>query len=197
MLLGGFKGIPRPKGCPYPSDWKRDVEFLSQQSLLLGFRSKGQEDMHSQAVHTLHLLKSTLCIVAALFLVIWGSASSGAESNDPALLQKSATRILENIIQSVFEGDYALYTHDFSAMMKKTQDRDAFLLLQRNLQKALGKFKSVEYLGSYQQVGQIITLFKGHFTKEKDDVLIKLVLEEDGRAFRVTGLWFDAPSLEK
>ena len=55
----------------------------------------------------------------------------------------------------------------------------------------------MEYLGSYKQLGQIITLFKGHFSKEKDDVLIKLVLEPHDGEFKVTGLWFDAPSLEK
>lgn len=81
--------------------------------------------------------------------------------------------------------------------MKQAQDREAFLLLQRSLQKHLGKLKSVEYLGSYKQLGQIITLFKANFIKEKDDVLIKLVLEDKNGEFRVTGLWFDAPSMEK
>jgi hypothetical protein len=156
-----------------------------------------QEDMHSQAIRTYRPLKSTIFAVAVTLLAIWSSNAARAEDGDPEHLRESASRILASVIQSVFEGDYDVYTRDFSPMMKKTQDRDAFLLLQRNLQKALGKLKLMEYLGSYKQLGQTVTLFKGRFSKEKDDVLIKLVLEEHGGEYKVSGLWFDAPSLEK
>ena len=44
--------------------------------------------------------------------------------------------------------------------MKKAQSRETFLDLQKRLQKKLGKFKSMEYLGYYEQYGKIITLFK-------------------------------------
>lgn len=142
-------------------------------------------------------LKSRTYILVAVFLAVLASASSAVGRDDPEFLQTSALNIFENIIQGTSQGDYDLFTRNFSPMMKQAQDREAFLLLQRNLQKNLGKLKSVEYLGSYRQLGQIITLFKANFSKEKDDVLIKLVLEERNGEFKVTGLWFDAPSMEK
>ncbi len=154
------------------------------------------KDMHSQAIRTYPFLRS-IVIVVPILLAMWFSPPAKAEDNDPELLRESASRILGSLIQSVFEGDFNSYTRDFSPAMKKAQNREAFLLLQRNLQKALGKLKTMEYLGSYKQLGEYITLFKGRFSKEKDDVLIKLVLEEHGGEYHVTGLWFDAPSLEK
>jgi Zn-dependent protease with chaperone function len=153
--------------------------------------------MHSQAIRTHNPLKSMIFIVAAALLGMLVFAPVSAENNDPEYLRESASRMLGSLIQSVFEGDFTSYTRDFSPAMKKAQDREAFLLLQRNLQKSLGKLKTMEYLGSYRQLGENITLFKGRFSKEKDDVLIKLVLEEHGGEYQVTGLWFDAPSLEK
>jgi hypothetical protein len=142
-------------------------------------------------------LKSRAYIFAAVFLAGLASAAFAAGTKDPETLQTSALNILENILQGTSQGDYNLYARNFSSIMKQAQDREAFLLLQRNLQRHLGKLNSVEYLGFYRQLGQIITLFKANFSKEKDDVLIKLVLEDKNGEFRVTGLWFDAPSMEK
>ena len=55
----------------------------------------------------------------------------------------------------------------------------------------------MEYLGFYEQYGKIITLFKARFTKEKEDVLIKLVFDSKEREPLIDGLWFDSPSLVK
>ena len=81
--------------------------------------------------------------------------------------------------------------------MKQSQTRENFLDLQRSLQKAVGKFQSLEYLGFYSQYGNLITLFKARFSKDKDDVLIRLVMEGYGDDSKITGLWFDSPALEK
>jgi hypothetical protein len=112
-------------------------------------------------------------------------------------LATEATDTLRGILKGIAEGDYELYSRDFSENMKRGQSRDEFLQLQRKFQRSLGKFKSMDYLGYYLQYGDSITLFKARFTREKHDVLIKLVL--DGKASHpvVTGLWFDSPSLSK
>jgi len=99
-------------------------------------------------------------------------------------------------MEGVTEGDYEKYTKDFSDTMRKSTDRESFLQLQSNLRKTLGKFQSMEYLGFYVQEKQLIALFKARFSKEKDDVLVNLVLDGH-KAPKVTGLWFDAPSLRK
>ncbi len=112
-------------------------------------------------------------------------------------IEGEATRIVTEIIKGISAGDYQLYIGNFSEKLKKAQNRETFLLIQKSMQKRLGKFRSVTYLGHYVQSGNTITLFKARFKKDKDDVLIKLVLRGKGANLRVTGIWFDSPRLSK
>jgi hypothetical protein len=117
------------------------------------------------------------------------------DTADP--IEGEATRIVTEIIKGISEGDYKRYIGNFSKKLKKAQSRETFLLIQKSMQKSLGKFRSVKYLGHYVQSGNTITLFKARFKKDKDDVLIKLVLRGKGANLRVTGIWFDSPRLSK
>jgi hypothetical protein len=140
--------------------------------------------------------RKALCAVG-LVLVLAGIASAKESKIDPDFVASRATAVVHRIVQGLSEGDYSLFTQDFSKAMKDAQTRDSFLELQRKLQKSLGKFQSLEYLGYYEQYGGIITLFKARFRKEKEDVLIKVVLDGKKAEPQVTGLWFESPSLEK
>ncbi len=122
--------------------------------------------------------------------------SAAAKGPDSILIETQSTAIVRSIMQGITEGDYQKYTKDFSAAMQKSSDHESFLQLQSNLRKHVGKFKSIEYIGFYVQEGFFITLFKARFSKEKDDVLVNLVLDRH-KDPKVTGLWFDAPSLRK
>lgn len=144
-----------------------------------------------------HRSALSLPVVVALVLVVvcmaWGHAIA-AQGHDPKVIEEKAIPILHGILDGIFEGDYGKYTKEFSETLRKSSDRESFLQLQSNLRKHAGKFKSVEYIGYYEQQGFIITLFKAHFSKVKDDVLVNLVL--DGHVDpKVTGVWFDAPAL--
>ncbi len=143
-----------------------------------------------------HTKNTFLALVLILFLFP-GVTQAAEFAGDADQIKEQATAILERIVQAISEGDYELYTRDFSKQMKNAQDRQSFLQLQSNLQRSLGKFKSLEYLGFYIQYGGAITLFKVRFSKEKEDVLIKLVLDSKKSPPQVTGLWFDSPALEK
>jgi hypothetical protein len=126
-----------------------------------------------------------------------GIAVKNTADNSGDSTEEQATTILRQIIRGISEGDYAMFNRHFSKVMKASQPREHFLLLQKGIQKSLGKFKSLDYLGYYVQGGNRITLFKARFSKEKDDVLVRLVLDGKGSEPKVNGLWFDAPSLEK
>jgi len=143
-------------------------------------------------------------------LTVKESDSGAAESAEPSAEQHSQSEskdntpdsgrpeaILKEIIRGISEGDYAMYTRNFSDQLKVTQKREDFLQLQRDIQKKLGIPKSVGYLGFYVQEGSKIILFKARFGRHKDDVLIRLVMDKDAANPKVTGLWFDSPALEK
>ena len=138
------------------------------------------------------LLLSILCVFS---LSHAGAATVNVD--DPEQIRTRATILIEEIIQGISEGDYALYSRRFSQLMKESQTRENFLELQRSLQKAIGKFQSLQYLGFYAQHGNLITLFKARLSKDKDDLLIRLVMEGYAADSKVTGLWFDSPALEK
>jgi hypothetical protein len=114
-----------------------------------------------------------------------------------AAVARASTEVLQNILDGIAQGDFAKYSKDFAPDMKASQTREAFLALQKKIQSALGRLKSLHYLGSYSQGGNVIQLFKANFTKHRDDVLIKLVLEAKKSKPLVTGLWLDSPALEK
>ncbi len=111
--------------------------------------------------------------------------------------QTYATKMLNEIIEGILEGDYNKYTRNLSPEMRKFQTRQVFLQLQQKLQKNLGKLQTLTYLGFYDQLGKRLGLFKAKFEKEKDDALITIVLEVKDKEPKVSGLWFDAPALEK
>jgi hypothetical protein len=143
-------------------------------------------------------VKWTTFLLPILFALSLSSAwAATVNVDDPEQIKIRATTVIEDIIQGISEGDYALYSRHFSKPMKESQTRDNFLELQRNLQKTIGKFQSLQYLGFYAQHGNLITLFKARFSKDKDDVLIRLVIDGYRPDSKVTGLWFDSPSLEK
>ena len=113
---------------------------------------------------------------------------------DAKAIEHRAISSMQSIIEGIIEGDYHKYVKDFSDTMRKATDREKFLQMQSNLRRKVGKFKSFKYIGFYVQEGFVITLFKARFSKEKDDVLVNLVLDRQTEP-KVTGLWFDAPSL--
>jgi hypothetical protein len=134
---------------------------------------------------------------ALLVLSAPGPRQEPEEEERSDRIMVDATGLLQGIIKGISDGDYDRYARRFSPVMKKAQSRETFLELQKRLQRKLGRFKSMEYLGYYVQYGKIITLFKARFSKEKEDVLIKLVFNSKERNPLVAGLWFDSPSLAK
>lgn len=140
-------------------------------------------------------------LTALLFLVIsaaagFSAASSEQKSEAEPALRNQATGILESILEGIAFGDYNQYTRNFSKSMKDTNSRENLLQIQSTFQKKLGKLQSLEYLGHYAQYGNLHTLFKARFRKEKDDVLIKLILDKNESDRKVNGFWLESPSLQ-
>jgi len=127
------------------------------------------------------------------------ATSSEAKATDLAADQTQiyATRILNEIIEGILEGDYNKYTRNLAPEMRKFQTRQVFLQLQQKLQKNLGKLQTLTYLGFYDQLGKRLGLFKARFEKDNDDALITIVMEVQDKEPLASGLWFDAPALEK
>ncbi len=150
------------------------------------------------AASRLEYFQAGLAFFFSVLFSLYASGGHAAEPKiDPGQIRIQAVRILDDVFQGLSEGTYGLYTKDFSENMKASQSREDFLLLQRNFQKTVGHLRSMEYIGFYVQDNHVIALFKSRFSKIKDDMLVKLVLDIRSSPPRVTGLWFEHPSLEK
>jgi hypothetical protein len=143
------------------------------------------------------LMRYTIFGLLALCLVFPTLTPSIAATLDREQIGIQSSSILKGIFSGIEEGDFLHYSKDFSKSMKDSQTRENFLGLQKNIQKQLGRLKSLEYLGYYVQQGDLITLYKARFSKHNDDVLVKLVFDRRSDHKEVTGLWFETQALEK
>ena len=137
-----------------------------------------------------------LAVFAITITILLCTLPASADKLDNNRIKAQSALVLEEIIRGISEGDYNLYSRNFSQAMKSAHTREIFLELQKNLQKNLGKFQSMEYIGFLNQSNNLIVIFKARFGKEKDDVEIRLVLEDRDHP-QVTGLWFDSPALTR
>ncbi len=137
-----------------------------------------------------------LAVFAITITILLCTLPVSADKLDNNRIKAQSALVLEEIIRGISEGDYNLYSRNFSQAMKSAETREIFLELQKNLQKNLGKFQSMEYIGFLNQSNNLIVIFKARFGKEKDDVEIRLVMEDRDHP-KVTGLWFDSPALTR
>jgi hypothetical protein len=112
-------------------------------------------------------------------------------------IKEVSTAALDSILKGIATKNYDLYAKDFSNKMKAAQDREHFLKLCEKVDGSLGELKSLQYLGYFVQEDDIISLFKAGFSKNDDDVLIRLVLDSKNQKEQVAGLWFDSPKIKK
>lgn len=137
--------------------------------------------------------RALLVFFAALTIVFFSTGrSAAAKKLDPVEIPAKA--ILTDVLLGLRDGDYNRYTRHFAAKLKKAFTKKHFQEAQQKLLKAVGQIQYAEYLGFIVWSGQTLALFKGHFDKSQDHVLIRLALDMKGKP-TVVGIWFDAPAL--
>jgi len=121
------------------------------------------------------------------------SAPEDKETDPPAdPVQAEAQPILDNLMAGLRGNSYEKYSRDFNAALKKAMpDEAAFRKTASELWAKLGSPQSHAYLGSLKKGDATVTLWKGSFSKIKDDVLIKLTLVKEGGKTRVGRLYFE------
>ncbi len=138
-------------------------------------------------------MRFPLALIAALSLVLLATNSNlAAKELDPVEIPAKA--MLTDILLGLREGDYDRYTRHFAPTLKKAFTKKNFTEAQQKLQKGVGGIQYAEYMGFIVWSGQTLALFKGHFDKTQDHVLIRLALDMKGKP-SVNGIWFDAPAL--
>ncbi|MDV2481842.1 DUF3887 domain-containing protein [Methanoculleus sp. Wushi-C6] len=105
-----------------------------------------------------------------------------------------AEPIAENVMQGFNEGNYTMYSRDFSAEMKRSLDAAAF---ERN--RDLTRSKIGLYVAKESPVvtdaGEYIAVnYRAKFEGE-DGVALRFVFRKDDPSHELHGLWFNSPKL--
>lgn len=96
-----------------------------------------------------------------------------------------AEPILERILQGVNKGDYAVYSDNFSKGLKDQITEKDFKVLNDDLLKKIGEYKSRKFLGILNKKLVDIYLWKAKFAKSDEDFMIRLFLIEDEGKFKI------------
>lgn len=103
--------------------------------------------------------------------------------------------ITENILTAINDDNYAQYSEFFTAEMKEKMTEVAVGQLNSSFRLEIGNYESKEFWKT-EKAGQYTSVFyKARFSKEPDDVIVKVVFQKlEGQVY-VAGLWFDSPKL--
>ncbi|KAF5035218.1 hypothetical protein DSECCO2_587930 [anaerobic digester metagenome] len=105
-----------------------------------------------------------------------------------------ADPIAGNVMQGFNEGNYTIYSRDFSPEMRQALDEAAFEQNREFVTSRIGLYESrtdpvVTETGEY-----IAVTYRGEFERE-DGVALRLVFQKDDPSHRLHGLWFTSPKL--
>lgn len=105
-----------------------------------------------------------------------------------------ADPIAENLMQGFNEGNYTVYSRDFSPEMKQALDEAAFEQNREQVTSRIGLYESrsdpvVTETGEY-----IAVTYMAAFEQE-DGVALRFVFQKGDESHRLHGLWFNSPKL--
>lgn len=95
-----------------------------------------------------------------------------------AFSQELAERMLNNVLKGLRDGDYAVYSTDFSEGLKLVSPEKDFPAEQARRVNLDGDYVSREPMGSLRQGQRVVYFWKARFSKTEDDRLIRLILEK-------------------
>lgn len=96
--------------------------------------------------------------------------------------------MVTSVIDGIFNGNYALYSRDFSEKNKKYFDKDVFEKAHLAVKEELGEYKGEEFIGSWRKGDYDILLWKTRFSKIKDDILIQMYVKKIDGTYKIAAL---------
>lgn len=97
-----------------------------------------------------------------------------------------AEGILEKMVDGINKDDYSLYTNDFFKGLKEQVKEKEWKASNDDLKKQAGDYEARFYMGMLNKPLVDVFIWKGKFTKNEGDVLIRLGLIEDEGKYKVT-----------
>ncbi len=128
---------------------------------------------------TLILLKRA-AIAVALIMVFWIPIVNAATDGS------STVGTVNTLLKAIAENNYEALIANASPALKSRITKEAFTQVSTQLSPRLKKGYTLQYLGSLKQQGVEIYLWKITYQDGGDDMLARLVIQEN----KVAGFWF-------
>ncbi len=130
-------------------------------------------------MHTVTLLRRA-GIVIALALFAWAPALNAATDGS------STEEIVNTLLTAIAANDYNALVANAAPVLKSRITKETFNRVSTQLSFRLKKGYHLEYLGNLNQQGVEVDLWKIIFQDGRDDMLARLVVQEN----KVAGFWF-------
>ncbi|WP_243669571.1 DUF3887 domain-containing protein [Methanoculleus chikugoensis] len=137
-------------------------------------------------------LLAVLVVLAAVSICGCMGQETVLSGEEAAEVLVYADPIAENVMQGFNEGNYTVYSRDFSPEMKQALDEAAFEQNREEVTSRIGLYESrsdpvVTETGDY-----IAVTYRAKFEQE-DGVALRFVFLEGDASHQLHGLWFNSP----
>lgn len=140
-------------------------------------------------------MKKVLLVAVSMVLLIFSGCSSKTANDDTLKLKMDP--ITENILLSMKNNDHEGFVKDMDEKMKTTFTQDYFKTMNDKIIPKIGSYQSKEYWQTQKSGDYEVVFYKAKYDKEKDFVIVKVVVSEKEGKILVSGLFFDSPNLRK
>lgn len=140
-------------------------------------------------------MKKILIVIFTLTLLVFSGCSSNTASDNT--LKDKVDPVAENILQSMNNSNHETFIKDMDEKMKSTFTKEYFKDMNDKMLPKIGTYKSKEYWQTQKSGDYQVVFYKAKFDKEKDYVIVKVVVSEKDGKVLVSGLFFDSPNLRK
>ncbi len=144
-------------------------------------------------------MKKLLVLILAFLFVLAGCGTSAPvdlPADQARAFAEQVDSVSENVLQSVNNHDYAGFTRDMDAAMKKASPEAGFEQLYQLLTSKVGQYLSRQ-MTIVQDSGQLRIVTYDVKYVEEDHVTVRIVYNMAGSTPLVSGLWFDSPKLRQ
>lgn len=143
----------------------------------------------------------SLAVMLVIMLVFTGCSGTKVEEIDKTKVSEYSDEMAENLLAAINEESYEKYSRDFDETMKKAINEKEFEKTINIIRENIGDYISKSLTRAERVIDNndeyTVAYYTAKFSKEPEDVSVKVVFSEaDGKRY-VTGLWFDSPNLRK
>lgn len=133
---------------------------------------------------------SAACMARYISIDLEKAMKEMFDKGDENAIEKAAFPVLLNIMQAMEENDYKKYCRDLEPEMARAVPESKFKETYDFISANIGKYRDSSYLGHLKKREYYHMLWKGHFEKAGEEVLITMICKIIDDKLAISGIWY-------